>query len=221
VSSIQAEPSDDRGSRASWPGSRWAFAAAVLTALVVAGVLVVALKPADAGHVDQKYGSLPKWLPKSARQLVKNPASQLEVATPAKPILREEQGFTVHATLPSGSVDITAVGPTFPTYISNYAQNGQWAANRPVPSTFYVTFAAVKGTVPVSAKDFSVLTDEGQIERAKLRMKGGGTVPTTVRPGANVTIEVISRTLEGQGSIRWAPLGPKVMVGWIYQLELD
>jgi hypothetical protein len=188
--------------------------------LVVAGVIVLALKPSGgstivAGHLVTP-GKLPAWLPK-----ITNTATKLELATPAKPILEEEQGYTVHAELPQGSADVTAVGPEFPTYVTNDVQNNRWPAGQLVPSTFFVTFAAVRGTVPISAADFSVLTDTGQVVRAKLKMKGGKPVPRSIHTGQQLTIEVITRTIEGQGSIRWAPQSPHVLVGWLYQLELD
>jgi hypothetical protein len=193
--------------------------AAGLAALAAAAVLVLLLKPSGAtivaGH-RVTPGKVPAWLPTS-----KSSASKFEVATPAKPILEEEQGYTVHAVLPQGSADVTAVGPQFPAYVSNYAQSNRWPAGKLVPSTFFVTFAAVKGTIPVSAADFSVLTDTGEIVRARLKMKGGTPVPAMVRAGQPVTIEVVTRTVEGQGSIRWAPQNPHVLVGWLYQLELD
>ncbi len=218
---VPATPSDDREHRASRPGARWTLAAAAIAVLVVAGTLYVVLKPSGSSSAITRYGPLPSWLPKSATRADKNPVSSPEVATPAKPVLSEEQGFTVHAVIPSGSVDITAVGPQFPAYVTNYAQNNLWPAGRLVPSTFYVTLTNVKGTVPLSARNFSVLTGTGQIVRAQLKYKGGGAPPAVVHAGQSVTFEVDTRTLEGQGSIRWAPLGEKVLVGWIYQLELD
>ncbi len=218
-----ATPSERDGRRAFRPGARAAFAAAVVTAVALAGALVLILgSGGKSGYPaqDLKYGSLPSWLPKSARTPVST-KPQFEVATLAKPVLEEEQGYTVHAELPTGSVDITAVGPEFPAYVTRYAQENLWPDGKLVPSTFYVTFADVKGTIPIAPRDFSVLTDTGDILRARLHARGAGTVPASVHSGQTLTIEVRSRAVEGQGSIRWAPRGPKVLVGWLYQLELD
>ena len=222
MSSIQANPSENGGSRASWPGSHRTFAAIVIAALILAGVLVVALRPAARSlrypAQDLTYGSLPKWLPKST---VKPAAPKLEAATAASPILGEEQGFMVRAVLPSGSAEVTAVGPQVPDYVSNYAQSGLWPSNKLVPSTFYVSFADVKGSIPIAARAFDVLTDGGEIVPATLSVYGGGRVPAVLRAGQRIELTVRTKTLEGQGSIRWAPNGQKVLVGWIYQLELD
>ncbi len=221
--SFQATPSDDRGRRAFRPGARWAFVAAVVAALAVAAVLVLALKPGSAGKVSAQHrglSSLPSWLPKSAR----DPAADkpaFEVATPAKPILDEEQGYTVVAKLPGGSAEVTANGPLVPSYVSQYAQSGTWPAGKLAPATFYVTFADVKGTIPVSAKAFSVATDGGETLSGKLHVKGGGALPAAIHAGQTITLELKSRALEGQGAITWTPTGGKALVAWIYQLELD
>jgi hypothetical protein len=144
-----------------------------------------------------------------------------EFATLAKPILSEEQGYTVTAKLADGSADVTANGPIVPAYVANYAQSGQWPAGKLVPVKFYVTFAAVKGAVKIHPHDFTLLTQQGQIVPAKVSAKNGGAAPATLRPGQRVTLTVSSKAVEGQGSIRWAPGGNKVLIGWIYQLELD
>jgi hypothetical protein len=196
--------------------------AAAILALVAAGALVMALKPGAATpHYpaqDLTYGSLPKWLPKQAVEPV---APKLEVATAASPILGEEQGFTVHAELPTGSADVTAVGPQVPSYVANYAQSGLWPSSKLVPSTFYVTFADVSGSIPIAARAFNVLTDGEQLVPASISVKGGGKVPAVVRAGQHIELLVKTKTLEGQGGFRWAPEGSKILVGWIYQLELD
>jgi hypothetical protein len=220
---FSATPSGHGGRRAFQPGARAAVVGALVAALVLAGALVLILGSGGRSRYpaqDLKYGSLPSWLPNADR----TPAAtkpQYEVATVAKPVLEEEQGYTVHAELPTGSVDITAVGPQFPAYVTRYAQENLWPDGKLLPSTFYVTFADVNGTIPIAAGDFSVLTDTGQIMRARLHARSGGAVPASVHSGQTVTIAVQSRAVEGQGSIRWAPRGPKVLVGWLYQLELD
>ena len=222
MSSIHANRSDDRGSRAFRPGSRWALMAAAAATLVVAAALVIVFTSAGAKSrypaQDLTYGSLPKWLPKTKAA---SAAPMLEVASAAKPILGEEQGYTVRAQLPTGSADVTAVGPIVPTYVTNYAQSDLWPSSKLVPSTFYVTFADVTGSIPIAARAFDVLTDGGQVEVATVTVHGGGKVPAVVRAGQTVTLNVTTKTQEGQGAVRWAPEGPKILVGWIYQLELD
>lgn len=214
---FEATPSDDRGGRAPRPGRRWAFVAVGVAAVAVAIGLVLLITGGGAKPADQTYGQLPPWLPKAST--VTTP--QYEVATARKPILSEEQGYTVHANLPSGSADVTAVGPAFPGYVTDYASRGLWPASRLVPSTFYVTLADVKGTVPLSASQFSVQDQAYRVVPATATLKGGGKLPASVHTGQNVTLVVRTKTLEGQGALAWTPAGKKALVAWIYQLELD
>jgi hypothetical protein len=144
------------------------------------------------------------------------------VATAQKPVLGEEQGYTVRAELPTGTVDVTAVGPSVPSYVTKYAETGVWPAGRLVPSTFSVTFADVKGTIPISAGAFQVEDAQYRFIRASLSMKDRRAVPTVVRTGQTLTLLVHTKTLEGQGAVAWLPLaGRKTLVAWIYQVELD
>ncbi len=213
-----AANSSTGGGRAFRPGPRTALAA-VVAATAAAVSLVILLGSGGgqntAGRVTS-YGHLPKWLPK-----LSTAAPKLEVATATKPILGEEQGYTVHAVLPSGATDITAVGPQIPGWVASYVQSGAWPDAKPVPASFVVTLAAVKGRVPVSAAAFTVLTDGGQILHPKVVAMGGGAVPAELHPGQHVNLKVTTSVSDGTGSIRWAPLGRRVLVGWIYQLELD
>ena len=163
------------------------------------------------------YGQLPKWLPKTRTPA----AAQYEQATANRPILAEEQGYTVHATLPSGSVDITAVGPGFPSYVTGDAQRGLWPDGKAVPSLFYVTLANLKGRIPLSRGAFSVENSAFRHVGATASRKGGGQLPASLEAGQTVTLVVHSHTLEGQGAIAWTPVGSKALVAWIFQVELD
>lgn len=214
---MSAANSATGGGRAFRPGPRTALAA-VVAAAVAAVLLVILLSGGGqrtAGRVTS-YGHLPKWLPK-----LSTVAPKLEVATATKPILSEAQGYTVHAVLRSGATDITAVGPQIPGWVASYVQSGVWPAAKPVPATFVVTLASVTGSVPVSAAAFTVLTDGGQILHPKVAAMGAGAVPAELHPGQHLNLKVTTSVPEGSGSIRWAPLGRRVLVGWIYQLELD
>lgn len=217
-SGTNATPSRNGGGRAFRPGPRWAFGAAALAAVIVAAVVVFALKPGGGhGAPGQKYGTLPSWLPKM--HTVENETPEL--ATVSKPVLAEEQGYTVSAKLPGGSAQVTANGPVLPGYVSNYVQSGKWPSTRLVPVSFYVTFASVKGDIALAPRDFNVLDGSGTILQTKVSIKGGGKLPAVLHSGQTVTLDVRGKAIEGQGSIRWAPGGKNVLVGWIYQLELD
>lgn len=209
------------GGRAFGPGPSTRFTAAAVVALAVAAALVVILAPSgrhparSTGRV-VSYGWMPAWLPKVAAA-----APKLEVARPATPVLREQQGYTVHAELPGGSADVTAVGPQIPRWVAGAVQSGKRADGEPVQGTFMVTLAAVRGRIPVAARAFSILTDSGEIVHPRVTVRGAARLPAALHSGQHLTLMVRAGVSDGSGSIRWAPLGTRVLVGWIYQLELD
>lgn len=127
----------------------------------------------------------------------------------------------MQAELTTGGTDVTATGPEVPNWVADAVQTGKWPDGKPVPGSFIVTLADVRGTVPLAAGAFSILTDAGQIVHPKVAVKGGGQLPATLHAGQHINLEVSGGVTEGSGSIRWAPLGRRVLVGWIYQLELD
>lgn len=217
---FSAAASETGGGRAFRPGPRTGLLAAALAAIAVAVVLVLILAPGGShpvrSHQVKAYGRLPTWLPK-----ISNGSARLEVARPAAPVLGEAQGYTVHAEASTGSTDVTAAGPQIPSWVASEVQSGKWADGKPVPGTFVVTLADVKGTVPLAAGAFSILTDAGQIVHPKVVVKGGGPMPAALHAGEHINLDVTGGVTEGSGSIRWAPLGKRVLVGWIYQLELD
>jgi|SRR5579875_292637 len=218
--SLRAATRQTGGGRAFGPGPRTALAVGLIAAIAVAVVLAIAL---GGGHrvgarsaSVHRYGHLPSWLPK-----ISNAGTKPEVARPASPILSEEQGYTVHAELPQGITNITAVGPQIPSWVSSAVQSGSWDDGKPVPGTFIVTVIDAKGTIPVAAGAFTILTDTGRIVHPKVTLAGGGRLPAELHPGQHVNLDVRGDVSEGSGSIRWAPLGRRVLVGWIYQVELD
>ncbi len=216
---LSAATSSTGGGRAFRPGPRTALGLAVALLAVLALLVVVVgfgggQKAAD-GPVTS-YGHLPKWLPR-----LNTAAPKLEVATATRPMLSEAQGYTVQAMLPGGATDITAVGPQIPNWVASYVQSGVWPAAKPVPGTFMVTLAAVRGSVPISLSAFTVLTNAGKIVHPKVTVVGGGAVPAVVHSGEHLNLKLTAPVLEGAGSIRWSPSGRRVLVAWIYELELD
>jgi hypothetical protein len=220
--SLRAATPESGGGRAFGPGPRTALAVALIATIAIAATLVIALNssgghrvPLQAASV-HRYGHLPSWLPK-----ISNGASKLEVARPASPILEEEQGYTVRAELPSGATNVTASGPEIPNWVASAEQTGKLSDDDSVPGTFVVTLIGTHGTVPISAGAFTILTDAGRIVHPKVTLAGGGRLPAALHAGQHVNLNVRGGVDEGSGSIRWAPLGRKVLVGWIYQVELD
>lgn len=219
--SLSAATRETGGGGAFRPGPRTAFAMGILVAIVVAATLEVALR-SGGGHRPltqarvHRYGDLPSWLPK-----ISNGTPRLEVARASSPILQEEQGYTVRAELRHGVTNVTAAGPEIPSWVASAEQTGKLSDDDSVPGTFVVTLIGATGTVPITAGSFTILTNAGKIVHPKVTLAGGRRVPAVLHAGQHVNLDVRAPVNEGSGSIRWAPLGRRVLVGWIYQVELD
>jgi len=220
VSSGNAEtaPLRDGGSRAFWPGSRRVRAALVLAlaAVAVAGYVAIHASSDASPLASLKYGKIPSWLPSA-----KPPPNQIVTATAAHPVLAAIEGDTVNTQLTRGSAMVTAVGPAIPAWVSNQVQLGHWNDNETAPSTFTVTFARVKGTIALTAAAFQILTTQGQVIHPAITAAGGGPMPTELRPGKPLTLTMKAGLGEGEGVLRWVPIGTRVLVAWTYELELD
>jgi hypothetical protein len=196
------------GSRAFGPGSR-TVRLAVVTALVSSAVVAGAcfLWPSATPAAD-RYGGLPSWLPKA-----KIPVGRRVTASAAHPWLAV-QGDTVSVDLARGRVLATAVGPVVP-------EEGQFPVPETSPCTFNVTFTAASGAVPLSAKAFTIVDEDGRLHRPHVTGSGGGPPPSGVRPGQTVTLTVKDVIPTGDGSLRWTPEGTAPIVSWDFDVEID
>jgi hypothetical protein len=210
------------GGRAFGPGPRRRFLIGALVAVVVAAAAVVTVvatggssQPRNAA-ASLRYGQIPDWIPRQ-----RAPSDRIVSATGAHPVLAANEGDTVLARVPTGSAYVTGVGPSVPQWVQNYAHNNQWTAGSLAPSTFMFTIAEPRGTVPLRAADFSILTSVGQIVHPAVTVQGGGALPATAPAGKTLNLVVRAKLPEGEGALRWAPGGVRVLVGWMYELELD
>jgi hypothetical protein len=223
---VHATPSDNHGGRASGPGRRWAFVAAGVAALAVAAVLVIALRPSGNSstiNIDGRNLPLTKKLghPASWIKIPRPPAVKVARATAASPQLHAMEGYPVQAELSHGSVQISMAGPAVPNWAINEANEGKWPAGAPAPATFDVTFTSAKGTVPLSRADFSLVTYGGALLVPKVSNAAGGPLPTTIPRGKSITLKLTTSVPEGDGEIRWAPNGKRILVAYFWTLELD
>jgi hypothetical protein len=202
------------------PRGRW-LGAALALAIAAAAAIVLLTNGGGAAHRQapagsQRYGQIPSWIPKTAQ-----PSDRIVAATTAHPVLAAVEGDTVHARLAAGSGYVTAVGPSVPSWVQNYAHNGQWTSSSVAPSTFTLTIAQPTGAIPLKAADFSILTSGGQIVHPAVTLTGGKPLPAAVRPGRPLILTLKAKLPEGEGALRWGPGGRRVLVAWIYTLELD
>jgi hypothetical protein len=150
-------------------------------------------------------------------------AATTPTAAPKHPQLRAMQGYPVDATLTSGaSVKYSVVGPTVPGWVSQEAGTGAWKAGETAPSTFALTFKNVKGgAIPLSAADFSVITYQGRVLHPRVNTAAGGPLPRSLGPGQSMTLKLKTALPEGDGEVRWAPAGKRILVSYVWTLEFD
>jgi hypothetical protein len=175
---------------------------------VLAGVLLSESGEPAARAAALKYGTLPSWLPKA-----KIPVGRLVNASAAHPWLAI-QGDTVSVNLAHGRVLATAVGPA----VVGGGDDDEGGPDT-VVTTFTVTFTDVRGSVPLSAKAFT-LYDEAYAVPVRVSASGGGP-PRSVAPGQTLSLTVHATLSEGGGVLRWSPLGGMAIVSWDYGLETD
>jgi hypothetical protein len=188
-------------------GTVAALAVAVPAAVLsLAGCAATASHPSAAAH-DDKYGSLPSYLPKDSI----HPDSVL-TGTATKPALTTE-GDSVEAKFAGGSALVSVAGPEVPGEGLPY----QAAATT---CTWTVTITGTSGSVPVRPSDFSSIDHLGAIYRPAL-VAGQSTPPTALKPGQKATFELRAEMLVGEGLMRWAPDGKHIVGSWDFEVEND
>jgi hypothetical protein len=217
--------SGNHGGWANRPGPRMAYLTAAVAALAAA-VVVVLLITGGRGStkatnalgepVARHYGQDPKWL-----KIPEPAAVTTVVASAATPYLKAMEGYPVLGKLSGGSVDINAEGPAVPSWAMNQASNGQWKPGQKAPGSFEVTFTDPKGTVPLSASQFTVINYLGQITHPPVTNADGGPIPSELAPGQTVHLKLATSVPEGDGALRWAPNGKRILVSFFWTLELS
>jgi hypothetical protein len=215
-----ASSGSDRGG-AFWsrPRGRLLIAAAVAVAAiaVTGGILISSTQRHTTGN--STYGGYPAWLAHTKLP----PVNTVLKASLSHPQLGAIEGNTVAVQLPGGAdAEVTAVGPALPAAVAAAAQAGTLSDGSPVPTTFTLTLIARRGTVPLRASAFSIMTAAGQLLHPAIVTGAGGTqLPKTLRTGQHLTLTLKAKLVEGDGALRWAPTGARVLSAWLYQLELD
>ncbi len=225
---VQAASGDQRRGRAVRPGPGAIVAMSTIAVLVIAAAIALATTAASGGAgniavagkrlpTSSHYGHPPKWL-----KIPEAPATTVPTATPRHPQLQAMEGYPVDATLPNGAtVQYAAVGPSVPSWVANQAGSGSWHLGETAPSTFELTFKRVTGTVPLSPANFTVITYTGELLHPRITNATGGPVPSRILPGHSLELTLRTSLPEGDGEIRWAPGGKRILVSYFWTLEFD
>lgn len=156
-----------------------------------------------------RYGTIPKDI----RHRQAPPANQVLSATAARPA-DAIQGVSVRLHLAHGSALATVVGPDVPTRI-------QGTSDLHTPAVWDLTFAHVHGTIPISARLFSITDEQGQLLSPHVSVLGGGSLPHTVPAGRPFTLRLGTRVSVGDGKLRYAPTGGRWLSEWDFNVETD
>lgn len=217
--------SSDRGGQAGRPGPRWIYLAAAVTAIAVAAVAVLLIKPggsssAIAGpshlRVATKYGQDRRWL-----KIPEPPAVTVATASAKAPDLSAMEGYPVTAKLAGGSAQIFVEGPAVPAWVSSDASENKLRSGQSVPATYTVSFSHVAGHVPLSAGAFTLITYQGKILHPRVATANGAALPASLPTHTTMTLRLTTTVPEGDGAIRWAPVGQRILVSYFWTLEFD
>ena len=197
-----------RGSRTSGFGSRRLLLFTAAGVALVAGGVAAGLLLTRPGGAQIRYGGLPSWLPKTTVSV-----GRVRTASEARPWLAIE-GDSVSVRLPRGHVLATAVGPEVP-------EEGRVPVPATSRCTFIVTFARGAGTVPISARAFTIIDEQGRVHRPHVALLDGGSVPARLPAGKPISLKVWDVLPTGSGTFRWTPVGRRPIVSWDFDVEID
>ncbi len=154
------------------------------------------------------YGRIPGWLPKATVS-----AHATLLASTRHRVLAI-QGDTVAVTVRGGRALATAVGPTVP-------HAGRIPIPTTSPCTFTVRLTAGNSAIPLRARAFTLVDELGRIHHPRVTAPGGGALPRRLLPGQTLSLTVRDVLPTGNGSLQWAPTGPRPIVAWDFNVEID
>jgi hypothetical protein len=165
---------------------------------------------ASGGHESGKgLVGYPSFLPKSTLHFH---SDAVVVGSVARPALTN-QGDPVKVVTPHWSVVAVVAGPEVPGEGLPY--------QAPVTTcTWTVKLSKATGTVPVSVADFDSIDDTGNVYLPYL-VPGQPLPPDVLEPGQVVSFELRAAEPVGEGLMRWAPIGGRIVAKWDYVVEND
>jgi hypothetical protein len=186
-------------------------APATVIAMCLLSIAALALSGCASGraqpHVQDTYGTIPTFLPTSSI----HPDAVL-TGSPGRPALTS-QGDSVQVVLADSSVRATVSGPVVPG-------EGLPYQSRATTCTWTVTLGGASKNVPITIADFSTLDHRGAVYRLAL-VAGQSVPPSVLTPGRAVTFELRTVMTTGEGLMRWAPGGRRIVASWDFEVEND
>jgi hypothetical protein len=187
---------------------------ALFAVLATAAVLAGCGSSHDSGaRAPRKTGNglvgYPAFLPKSTLHFH---SDQRLVGTAARPALTS-QGDPVKVVTPHWSVVAVVTGPEVPGEGLPYQAPA-------TTCTWTVALSQATGPVPISVSDFDTIDDLGTRFQPSL-VPDQPVPPRVLRPGQRVTFELRAGEPVGEGLMRWAPSGGRIVAKWDFVVEND
>jgi hypothetical protein len=151
----------------------------------------------------------PSYLPKSTLHYN---SDAVVVGTAAQPALTS-QGDPVKVVTPHWSVVAVVTGPEVPGEGLPYQADV-------TTCTWTVTLSRATGDVPVSAANFDSIDYRGDVYKPQF-VPGQPVPPKILRPGQTVSFELRAGEAVGEGLMRWAPVGGRIVAKWDFVVEND
>jgi len=151
----------------------------------------------------------PAFLPK---RTLDYDSDALVVGTAGKPALTN-QGDPIEVVTPGWSVLAVISGPEVPGEGLPYQTSF-------TTCTWTVTLSKATGRVPISISDFDSIDDRGNLYRPQL-VAGQPAPARFLQPGERVSFELRAYEAVGEGLMRWAPIGGRIVGKWDFVVEND
>lgn len=151
----------------------------------------------------------PAFLPKDTLHVR---SDAMLVGTESRPALTSE-GDTVRVITKRWSVDAIVTGPEVPGEGLPY--------QAPVTTcTWTVTMWNANAPVPIAVADFDSIDVAGEVFHPYF-VPGQPRPPRLLEPGRKVTFELRAGEPVGEGLMRWAPNGERIVAEWDFIIEND
>lgn len=187
---------------------RAALWACLGTALVVVSLGVSGCTSSEPPKVVNTYGGLPSYLAK-----IPSASDDVLTGTTTRPVLTSE-GDSVKMKLADGATLLaTATGPVVP---------GEGLPHQTTftTCTWTVSLSGASKAVPIRLSDLTTVDQLGNVYRLS-PVPGKPALPTVLEPGKQETFEVRTAMKVGEGLLRWAPGGSKIVAEWDFEVEND
>jgi hypothetical protein len=151
----------------------------------------------------------PAFLPKKTLNVS---SDAVLVGTASGPALTSE-GDAVKVVTPKWSALVVVSGPEVPGEGLPYQATA-------TTCTWTVRISEATGPVPISVSDFDTIDVRGDVYHPYF-VPGQPKPPTTLSPGHELTFELRVAEPVGEGLMRWAPIGGRIVAKWDFVVEND